>query len=481
MSAAANPLPAFAPAAAADGRPPELAPGERPGAAPRSILARLASGARARLEDFAEDEGGGFSARIVGEDPAIVANGLDFPVGPYAWLVIRVTMTFEPDPPPPEDRYVHAAFYWRLSDMEMTDEAHMAPQPIPVYGVETTLEFRIRAYEPGRLVALRFDPTNAPGRLRVREATIRAEPKPRSAVPPRMPRLCPMMSFGRSGSTLLMRLLGMHPGIFTNKHVEHDALLVTYFLKLYDLMKGAPADDCMDRAIHVAEPILATPYLPAPVGFTTGLDLPEFREHFRRFLEGYLPTLMAASGLDKTETASWYTEKIYRPRVAALFDLWPDSRVISLFRDPHRTFLSVLGIERKWKYPAYSHAAEGRVGLIHAMMAGHYRPALAMFDDPATGDRVLGIRYEDLMADPADAMGAVSEFLGLPFPEDYRRALAGYFREAEGSHAFRRHQTSGSAAESLRSRWKDLAPEEAAAFREYPDVFERLGYPLPAS
>lgn len=90
--------------------------------------------------------------------------------------------------------------------------------------------------------------------------------------------------------------------------------------------------------------------------------------------------------------------------VAGFFGDYPDGRLISIVRDP-----------RSW-YVSYSRKGNKRWRRRGQMLDHWIRSARAMLENRRRyGDRVLLLRFEDLLGDTEGTMGAVCDWLGIGF------------------------------------------------------------------
>ncbi len=202
----------------------------------------------------------------------------------------------------------------------------------------------------------------------------------------------------RAGSTLLQRMLGAHPEIFT--HPEPHLISPIAHLGVYDNVDKAPYDH-----INAAE---------AMRGFIE--ELPAGEQDYLDALRAYADTLygrMLSTGdgslfLDKTPANALVLPFLSR--------LYPDANYVVLTRHPLAVFSS------------YANSFfEGDWETAHAFnpILERYVPAIASFvrERPVP---LIHLRYEELVARPENELERVFAFLGLenaPEAVDYGKAL----------------------------------------------------------
>ena len=221
----------------------------------------------------------------------------------------------------------------------------------------------------------------------------------------------------RSGTTLLQNLLDGHPRVLL---LPSEG---TYFTSFAYVARGAPSELAMDR--------FASEWIARLVD-------PNFEPHFRlgksdssrnpavdfaRALFGWhaalrtrveprLAPLLAVAAAFKTTAAPhsapsiWVDKTPQNERYAARFAPLGRARFIQLVRDPRATFASLAQIYRSGESEPFD-AAE------HARAIGRSL-RLAIVNARRLADRYLVVRYEDLIARPAEEIERVRRFLDIP-------------------------------------------------------------------
>ena len=231
---------------------------------------------------------------------------------------------------------------------------------------------------------------------------------------------------GRTGSTLLMQLLGTAPEIAFDRRYPAEYRWASYFARM-----AAQITAPFDEDVHLG----VTPFFfgdrPAwgPVPFHSEVvDVRSLRAPILR-------ALWVAWSAEVPDTR-FYAEKLAVP-VDDLLTAGLDVRVVDLVRDPRDLLASIraFGLDGQTDVKGFVDRLGARLDVMQATSA-HV-------------DRVV-VRYEDLVAD----LDGVAERLG---------AWLGVDLAASSVEVDRQHMTSPSPAESV-GRWqRDLAAGEAEA------------------
>ncbi len=224
----------------------------------------------------------------------------------------------------------------------------------------------------------------------------------------------------RSGTTMMGRMLGANPSVYTlgemhffeqlwttadkDRHLaEPEAVeLVARLLDIQRrgyLRKGDPAP-----FVREAEEVVAS----ARSGALTPA------EAFGVFLSYEAARNDKTVPCDQTPRNVLYTKEI--------LELYPGARIVNMVRDPRDVLLSQKG---KWKRRFLG--AKG-IPLREALRSWvNYHPitisklwnsSVAAAAGVAGEDRVRSLRFEDLLADPDGTVREVCDFVGLPFSAD---------------------------------------------------------------
>ncbi len=209
----------------------------------------------------------------------------------------------------------------------------------------------------------------------------------------------------RSGTTLLGAMLG----------VGADRVTVPESLFKFRLLRALSPDGELDvaaaRGLLSADERFGLWQVPLP-------SLPDgpARVRYEALVTGLV--LRFAEGVGKPQPAVWIDHTpgnvSYASSMARLF---PDAKLVHVVRDGRAVAASVLPLD--WGPNTAAEAAK--------WWAGHVATGLAA--ERRFPGRVLGVRFEDLLADPEATLRAVCDFVGTPYDpamvgtRDYR-ALA---------------------------------------------------------
>lgn len=150
----------------------------------------------------------------------------------------------------------------------------------------------------------------------------------------------------------------------------------------------------------------------------------------------------------------------------ALFNEYPDAHVIITHRDPLKTLPSLCSLVATMRRQRSDHV---NYDLIVKMMSrgnAYMLDAMIAARDSATlpADRIIDVRYPDLMADPVGTLGLAYEKLGMSLTNDAAQRVRGYLdakpKGRLGTHDY-----------SFEDMGLDYA-EVRAAFRNYQERFE---------
>ncbi len=261
---------------------------------------------------------------------------------------------------------------------------------------------------------------------------------------------------GRSGGTLLARLLDAHPAIF----VAPESLFVLHLFRRYaDVRWDAATVHRFAREVWHEERMrrwrLAPQDLAARLTATPGATLA------RLCAEVYAAS---AAAHDNPE-ALWLGDKnpLYALFCGELAELFPQARFVHLVRDYRDNVASF----REVPFDLSS------VGALAVRWRRYNEAVLAASRGRA--DRFLRVRFEDLVADPRSVLGRICDFLGVPFSDRILEHRAGRAEEDLPWHGSLAGPLDPSRPGRGRAR---LAPREIAlADRLCQPLGEAFGYP----
>jgi hypothetical protein len=261
----------------------------------------------------------------------------------------------------------------------------------------------------------------------------------------------------RSGTTLLGALLGAHPACLTTPESQFktDALEAT----------GVPDTEASTQA-NIERALNAR----SLSRWGLGEDLLRHaangaRSDYGRFLESLVDGYSTC--VDQSSYELWvdHTPKNVR-HLQTLFNLFPDSRAIHIVRDGRGIAASVMPLD--W-------------GPNTIIAAAHWWVHHVAFGLAAEGyygnDRVIRVRYEDLVSEPQAELRRICAWLDLDYVAEM--SGGGGFEYAQG--LFRYHSLIHNAPEASRATaWKNsLSEREISTFESRTnDLLPYLGYEL---
>ena len=166
----------------------------------------------------------------------------------------------------------------------------------------------------------------------------------------------------------------------------------------------------------------------------------------------------------------WFGKTLYHlGHLPALFEVYPDARIIQTHRDPIRSMASVTHLLRTfyWQRSDRDFDAPGFEEITMAVPTAERLEAAMKLRDSnrIPAERVVDSRYQDLMDDPVAAIERLYRALGLSYGEETGERIRRYL-EYKPKHKYGLHQYEGLDADEL-ERVRPL-------FRRYQ---ERYGVP----
>jgi Sulfotransferase family len=284
------------------------------------------------------------------------------------------------------------------------------------------------------------------------------------------PRIAPLMvtTLGRTGSTVLVKVLAAHPEVVAYRPFEHEPRVATYWLGVLTSLtdpvsyrRQVDPTGTLDGAWWLgAEPPhprrLKDPGLARWIGVDSVREIAAFCQ---ARIEGVYAAVAAEEG---TPPPSFFAEKFRPDRIPDLmWELYPRLREVILVRDFRDMVASMFAYNAKRGREGFRRAgaasdADYVVGQVKASVTGL---AAAWH---ARRDRAHLVRYEDLLREPETTVTALLGYLGLD--ESAAGEMVGALRARGGETEW--HRTTPEPAASI-GRWRhDLAPETRRACEE---------------
>ena len=312
-------------------------------------------------------------------------------------------------------------------------------------------------------------------------ATLRGER--RSLLPTEEAGVSPLIvsTYGRTGSTWLMRLFDQHPATLAYRPFEYEPRTVSYWLSVLGAL-SAPGSYMQPLATTFS----SEHWWLGDASVPTELPRPDeaiedqlaragvedlailCRERIRSFYE-------AVAVAQSKPQPRYFVEKVApQPWVWRLLgELFPAARELILVRDFRDMACSILSYNEKMKVTSF--------GRERAASDDDFIDQLRVTADNLVAhrrrheDSALVLRYEDLILDPRDTLTDLFAFLGInSSPEAVDSVLERASRETGAMSA---HRTASDPRASV-GRWKDdMSPalqEKCAEVLD--DVLEEFGY-----
>jgi hypothetical protein len=283
-------------------------------------------------------------------------------------------------------------------------------------------------------------------------------------VDPDAPLLTPVvvrLFSGRSGSTLLMRLLASSPEVVVDRVYPYENRYLAYLLHLVRPMAEAhdPAGSW-----QMADLVQAAPGRYGPLPFE---PLSVDRGDLQRRAVRALWEAFSAAAATRAPHARYYAEKI-PCELDLVVDAGLPVRVINLVRDPRDVFASVLSFDERRGFSGFGRqAGQSDLEYVETWCQSVRKGAAWMFRE-LPGTDVTWVRYEDLALDLAGAAERLGQWLDTPLSA----------ASVDDDHTDRAHRTTASAADSI-GRWRqDLDPALVARLEALlEEELVALGYP----
>ncbi len=280
--------------------------------------------------------------------------------------------------------------------------------------------------------------------------------------------LTPIMvrTFGRTGSTLLMQILGSSDHILFEKEYPFEHRYLTYVYNMARLVGGSPrADDVWNndtlfecRAPHVGS---------LPYGVTNAIDKEKLAQYtfvsmWEQFSKSMLETARAEHGGEY-----FYAEKV-PAECADYANEYLKGRNIFLLRDPRDEMVSIKSFNEKRGFSSFGWTDKDTDISYAKKMCKNRRFFMQHMYKAQDSKRRINIRYEDLISKGQQEVERLSDWAGVEMS----------FDKAMSNNEIRnRHMTSKDSASSV-ERWRsELSDEVQGIFsRELGEELTNLGY-----
>ena len=298
------------------------------------------------------------------------------------------------------------------------------------------------------------------------------------------PGIDPLMvtTLGRTGSTILMKVLATHPDVVACPPFEHEPRVATYWLGVMTTLTDPVSyrrqinpTGSLDRTWWAGkEPPL--PRRSKDARLTHWLDVDavsQIAEFCQSRIEAVYREIAAGAG---TPAPRFFAEKYRADRIPELmWELYPRAREVILVRDFRDMVASMFAYNVKrgregFRRDRFDDDAQYVVKQIKESVAAMARAWEARHDSAHL------IRYEDLVLDPENTIASLLRYLGLnagTHADAMAAALSARDPESEW------HRTTPDPRASI-GRWRDDLSEEArrACEQVLAPELQAFGYPL---
>lgn len=282
-------------------------------------------------------------------------------------------------------------------------------------------------------------------------------------------------SYGRSGSSALMRALGAADRILIPAVFPHETRMAQYVLvgRMLGLTGDAPDSIAWRKAAYQPH---------QPVDHVAGDWFAAHRTGFfdrRNLLDEYAALLIELAGSQGGDEglAVYLAEKtIGLDLVQPALEEDASRRALLLLRDPRDIFISAKAFNRRRGYLSFGETPDPAAdeGMLRDIISfSHGALAIAA----SRSDQTLVLRYETMLAEPESVFGKVLAWLGIePDPRVIRHMTErlGFIDDRA-----EQHMTSSGAAESV-DRWRSIPSGSRfmTLFRAQEEALQGLGYPI---
>lgn len=283
-----------------------------------------------------------------------------------------------------------------------------------------------------------------------------------------MDNLVPLMvrTFGRTGSTLLMQILGSNKHVCFERNYPFEHRYLTYVYNMARVV-GLPAkvDEPWDNDVLFRGKQRMMGCL--PYGKIASLDRGRLSQRaFLALWQEFSIEMRETAGIGSGETA-YYAEKV-PPYVAETVNEALPAKNLFLLRDPRDEMVSIMSFNQKRGFHSFGWLDDDTdVSYAHKMCRNRQQFMQMMINFEGNHRRMY-VRYEDLIRQGAHEVERLSEWIGLPLSlktiEKEKKILAV-------------HMTSKDPSGSV-ERWRgELSPEVLDIFKSnLGDELNELGY-----
>ncbi len=229
-----------------------------------------------------------------------------------------------------------------------------------------------------------------------------------------MERLTPVMvrTFGRTGSTLLMQILGTHRNVCFERQYPFEHRYLTYVYNMSRMIGlKARVDEPWDNDVLFRGKQRMMGCL--PYGNTKSINRDSLADRTLLSLwQDFSAEMRESAGIGPTEKA-FYAEKV-PPYVAETVNQALPAKNLFLLRDPRDEMVSIMSFNQKRGFNSFGWVDTDTDVTYAVKMCKNRQKFMQLMIDFEVNHRRLFVRYEDLIRQGEEEVERLSEWLGLP-------------------------------------------------------------------
>ena len=300
-------------------------------------------------------------------------------------------------------------------------------------------------------------------------------------------RLQPLMvtTIGRTGSSMLVHLLGAHPSVVAYRPFRVEPRVASYWIGVLRSLSEPASYRRQMQGRNLQDP---TWWLGTEGRVARRTQDTEFQDWLGSeavqtlagFAQSRIDDVYARiAGLQQRPGAAYFAEK-YQPDAVPplMWELYPGAREVVLVRDFRDMLCSILAFNAKRGVQGFG---RDRAASDEEFVDEMGKPAVALARSwEQRASRAHLIRYEDLVARPAETVEGLLDYVGIDSGEQVVQAMLEELDQAEDEAA--KHRTTSAGADESIGRWRaELGPDLLARCEQsFGPALEAFGYPVAA-